>query len=175
MTLTYHTLRPRDYRELEAQPSQAGLALGMGEPNDDELEAYCAQPVAWAVRRAGRLIACFGIVETFAGTQGWGWARLAAGIGHAHLELTRFIRGQAEACGLARLELLARAPDLESEIKVAEWGAQARLDPGQVVALALRRATPEIRWAVLLGFTPAHLLRRYGAHKETFMLFERLG
>ena len=31
-----------------------------------------------------------------------------------------------------------------------------------------------MRWACMLGFRPAHLLRRYGALAESVMLFERI-
>ena len=43
----------------------------------------------------------------------------------------------------------------------------------ELTALAMKYATPECRWAKLLGFTPAHVLRRFGAASETYMLFER--
>lgn len=178
--LTFHTLRPADYRAIVAQPSQAGLALGMPGPDDAELEHYCAQPVAWAVRQAhgergSRLLACFGIVELIPGKRGLAWAMLAAGIGAAHLALTRFIQGQVAAASLPRLELLAAAPDLEAALALLDRPGGRKLDSGQIVAMALRQATPEMRWAMLLGFTPAHLLRRFGANGESVMMFEKFG
>jgi len=166
--LSFHTLRPRDLAEIEADPGQASLGL-QAELDEAARAEICAQPVAWAVRDRGRLIACFGIVESFAGKQGWGWANLAPGIGTGHLGLTRFVAGQIAACGLNRLEVLARAADLESEL-----ARFPELDAGQIVALALRKATREVRWGVLLGLRPAHVLRRFGAAGETYMLFERI-
>ena len=60
-------------------------------------------------------------------------------------------------------------PDLESIL-----AARPHLDSGQIVALAMVEPTPEMRWACMLGFRPAHLLRRYGALAESVMLFERI-
>lgn len=169
--LHFSTLRPADLFELKLQPSQ-GLTLGMETEAGMTMElakAACAQRCAWAVRDGKRLIACFGIIETIPKRQGLGWCNLASGIGYGHLKLTRFIRGQAEACGLPRLELLALAPDLEHLL-----ASRPHLDSGQVVALALAASTPQIRWAMLLGFKPAHVLRCYGAASESYMLCERI-
>ena len=95
---------------------------------------------------------------------------LAKGIGAAHFELTRFVQGQVARCGLARLELRAiAAPQLEQLL--AETG---RDDPVTALQVALRHATPEIRWAVLLGLTPVHVLRQYGADGAAHLLFERI-
>lgn len=167
--LRFATLRPADLFELKLQPSQ-GLTLGMQvEMTAEAAEAACAQRCAWAVRDGKRLIACFGIFENLPGRQGVGWCNLGTGIGYGHVRLTRFIRGQAEACGLPRLELLAKAPDLEPLL-----ADRPHLDSGQIVALAMAASTPEMRWAVLLGFKPVHVLRCYGAASESYMLCERI-
>lgn len=171
--LKFSFLRPADLLAMEVQPSQS---MVLGEPHqwDEEQAAQlCNQPVAWCAREAGgerlgRIVACFGIVEVFAGVQGYGWAALAPEIGPAHFELTRFVQGQVAGCGLARLELRAVAsPRFEADL--AEAGGAAN-----PLAVAFRRATPEMRWAVLLGLTPAHVLRQYGAARETYVLFERI-
>lgn len=128
-----------------------------------------ASPVAWAARHKGELIACFGIVEHFRGRQGLGWTLLADRLGLAHLRLTRFIQQQIEHCGLRRLELLARGPDLESVL-----ASMPDLDQGQILALAVEAATPEMRWAVMLGLKPAYVMRQWGASSETYVVFERL-
>jgi len=167
--LSFHTLRAQDLRDLVLQPSQS-VALGIVPTYTDEMiEAAAAQRVAWSVRCSGRLICCFGIIEGIPGRQGLGWANLASGIGYAHLQLTRFIRGQIEACGLPRLEVLAKAPDIEPLI-----AKHPGLDSGQLVSLAMSMATPEMRWATLLGLTPAHVLRCYGGDSETVLLFESI-
>jgi hypothetical protein len=42
-----------------------------------------------------------------------------------------------------------------------------------MVAACMAEPSPECRWACLLGFAPAHVLRNFGAASETYMLFER--
>lgn len=169
--LKFSLLQERDLFAIERQESQLTL---LGEPHQfdaEEAALLCAQPVAWCAREGSRIVACFGIVEMFPGRQGWGWAVLAKGIGAAHFELTRFVQGQVGGCGLARLELRAiAAAQLEQEL-VARGADQ---DPQAALQVALQLATPEIRWAVLLGLMPVHLLRQYGAAGEAFVLFERL-
>lgn len=164
LDIRFSTLRPGDLKAIALQPSQR-LALGMmGEITDEIAELVAEQRVAWTVRAAdGRILCCFGIVETFAELQGWGWAMLAEGLGAAHLQLTRFIQGQVVACNLPRLELLARCATVA-----------AHLDAGSALRVALRHATPEVRWATLLGLEPVHVLRNYGAASESYVLFERL-
>jgi hypothetical protein len=138
----------------------------------EEAQAIASERIAWAARSGAKLLACFGIVEHFAGVHGLAWAILADRLGSAHLPLTRFVAAEIAACGLPRLELLARGPDLEALL--AKWPALPALDSGQMVELAAMRATPEMRWAKLIGMRPAHVLRFYGGAAETFVLFERL-
>ncbi len=169
--LRFATLRPDDLFAIERQPSQQTV-LGLPAVMTEELaEQSCAQAVAWCARQHGRIVACFGILEQFAGRQGLGWAVLAEGIGMGHFALTRFIQSQIAGCGLARLELLARGPDLEAAIAAGRIDPE---DPQDLLVSAWRAATPEMRWAVLLGLRPAHVLRQYGAAGETFVLFERI-
>lgn len=165
--LRFSTLRAHDLLEIERQPSQQ-LTLGRpGETTAEEAAILEAQPVAWTARDSrGRIRACFGIAEAFPGLQGQAWAVLAPGLGYAHLELTRFIQGQVAGAGLVRIELLARGPDMG-------W-TPAHMTSGEVMQLAVTEMTKEMRWAVLLGFEPAHVLRWYGAAAETYVLFERL-
>lgn len=166
--LEFAPLVPRDLAEIRRQPRQRTF-LGMdGAVSDEDAEVLASEAVAWSCRADGRLIACFGIAEQFPGRQGLGWTLLADGLGAAHLQLTRFVQAQIAGCGLPRLEVLARAPDLESLL------ADRDLDSGQIVQLAMADPTPEMRWAVMLGLTPAHLLRCYGAASESYMLFERI-
>lgn len=172
--LRFSTLRPADLMAIERQASQRRLFGLPAEMDADLAEQSAAQPIAWCAREGSRILACFGILETFPGRQGTAWALLAEGIGNAHLQLTRFIQGQIAGCGLARLELVARAADIEDEIAQAEAADFGGFNQAGLIRRAMRRATPEMRWAVLLGMQPAYLLRQYGAEGETYMLFERI-
>lgn len=168
--LSFSRLTAADLLAIERQPSQRVL-LGMtAEVSPDEARSIAEQPVAWAARQAGRLIAAFGIVETFAGKQGYGWAILAPGIGRAHHALTRRIQATIARCGLERLEVLTPAPDIEPWILAG--GSE---DPADCLRAAWTAPTREMRWAVLLGLRPVHVLRRYGPTSETMMLFEKIG
>lgn len=167
--VTFHTLRGADLAEIQLQKSQQTV-LGMPGGVAEELyPLHTAGPVAWAVRSEGRLICCFGIVEQFEGRHGFGWALLAEGLGSAHLALTRFVRSQVTNSGLARVEALVRGPDLEAII-----AERPQLDPGQILAIALSVATPEMRWAMQVGLTPVHVMRCYGANGESVVLCERI-
>lgn len=169
--LVFYPLAPDDLFEIERQESQV---LWLGAPGEVDAEAaqlISEQDCSWTAWADGRILACFGISETFPGSNGVAWSLLSRSIGKYHLPLTRFMRGELERSGLPRIELLAKALEVEPIIEKnphvtdpATWRLAAMADP-----------TPECRWAVLLGFTPAHLLRRFGAACESYMLFERFG
>ncbi len=172
--LEFKRLDPNALLAMKAQRSQQ-TSLGM--PGDVDLAMannLADQPEAWmAGRRNGDTIACFGISETFPGVQGVAWALLADGIGSDHLELTRFVRKVVDECGLQRLELLAKAAEIEETRGFfKECGAPTEGDA--LVQAVMTDPTPECRWAVALGFEPAHVLRKFGAASETYMLFERI-
>ena len=173
--LTFARLTPADLTAIVLQPSQAAQARALPFMGDspEEAAAICAQPVAWCAREGQRIVACFGIYETFPGQHGVAWALLAEGPGKAHLELTRFVQGEIARCQLARLELLALAPDIEEPIAVAER-AFGGFNALSKVRRAFHHATPEMRWAVLLGMEPVHLLRQFGPEGASIMLFERI-
>lgn len=162
-------LHADDLFEIKVQPSQH---VQMGVPlrtSRDDAMAMAMQPCAWSVRYEGRLIACFGIVEMFEGAQGHGWCHLAEVLGAAHLPLTRFMRRTLEASHLARVDLIAAASDAEPIL--ASFG---QMDPGMLLAAVMATPTRECTWARLLGFTPAAVLRKWGAASETHVLFERV-
>lgn len=170
--LRFSTLQASDLFAIEPQTSQATVLGFTSDLEQEEAEAIAAQRIAWTAREeSGRIVACFGINEPFpGGHQGFAWSILAPGIGAAHLQLTRFCKAQITGSGLARVDLMARAADVEHVL-----ASRPQLDSGMAVAVAMCRPTPECRWATLLGFTPAHVLRRYGPDCETFMLFEWFG
>lgn len=167
-SIEFIPLDPADLFEIKRQESQLTV-LGQDSAVDSETaEILASQPVAWTAWVAGRPLACFGISELFESVHGLAWALLSNEIGVHHLQLTRFMQRQIRECGLQRLELLAKASDVEFFAEKYHW-----MDPGVLVSVAMADPTPECRWAVLLGMKPAHVLRRFGAASESYMLFER--
>ena len=167
--LEFRRLAANDLMDMERQPAQE-LWLGMsGECDQEQAELLASERVAWTAWRGDTVVACFGINETFPEVQGVAWALLSGAIGRDHVQLTRFIRDEIAGCDLLRLELLARAQDIEPLI--ADFPA---FDSAMLVAAAMSEPTPECRWAALLGMDAAHLLRKFGAASETYMLFERI-
>lgn len=152
-------LRAEDFFELERQPSQ-WLQLGSdATPTLEEAETLADHDEAWTAFEIspagiGRIVALLGIVESHPGQQGMAWAILAARLGTHHLAVSRFARSRILGSKLARIEALAKAAD--------------------AVTLDLAAVTPEARWARLCGLTPVHVLRRYGAADETYLLCERI-
>ena len=169
----FFRLQPRHVDAIRLQRSQA-RPLGIDYvPGAAEIERMCDGPTAWAAIEVddhrSRVVACFGVAEQFAGMHATGWAMLADNIGPSHLAVTRFARRCMDECTVPRVELLARCHDVEGLLE-----RHPGLDPGQIVALATAEPTPEIRWALMLGFKPAHVLRCYGADGGSVMLMERL-
>lgn len=159
--LHFRKMKPANLFSIDVQDSQATF-LGLDAAPDEETALNLAsQPVAWtAWRRDGTVLACFGFNEAFPGKHGTAWALLGKAIGRDHLALTRFVREVVEGCTLDRLDVLARS---------ADYGPGIR---GMSAALA--DPTPEVRWCLTLGFEPAHVLRKFGAAGETYMLLERI-
>lgn len=160
-----------DLLSIEWQDSQRLILGARALVEREEAEALADEPEAWSAWHDGRLVACIGITESFAGLQGVAWAVLAPGLYGPHLALTRFARSRLDACGLCRLETFARAIDIEPAI-AAEPGLSG--DGLNAIAASREFRTPEISWAMLLGFRPAHVLRKFGAASETMMLLERI-
>lgn len=170
--LDFETLVADDLLAIDAQPSQR-MVLGVDARLDRaQAEHYAAQTVAWSARREGRLLACFGINELFPGAHGVAWAVLAEGITEDHLALTRFMQSAIADHALPRLELFAKCVDVELAVE-----RLPDVTGDELVALVTKpqHATPEVRWAVLLGMRPAHVLRRIGGASETYLLLERFG
>lgn len=167
--LDFHRLEADDLLEIKAQDSQL-LVLGAAAEVDPESAALLAdQPESWTAWYGGRIVACFGVSETFPGKHGVGWALLSASMGVHHLAITRFIRSRIAQMDLPRIEVLARAADVEFLFQFShEW------EPFALVAASMTEPTAECRWAKALGFEPVHVLRWFGAASETYMLFERI-
>ena len=143
-------LDPMDLIAIERQASQALLFGVPAEPDLDEAEALADNAAAWTLRevradRSGRIVACLGIHESFPGKMGIAWALLAPNIGREHHALTRFAQGVI-ADGAARLQRI-----------------EALCAPGAAT-----------RWATLVGLSPVHEVRKYGAASETYWLCERI-
>lgn len=163
----FERLQASDLMRIERQPSQ-DLVLGVRADIDPgEADDLASWPVAWtALDRDDRVLACFGIAEAYAGVHGLAWSLLARGIGGAHLAITRKARSALAECGLQRVEVIAKAaatPMHLGGLDAVRW------------AMTAGRSTPECRWAMALGFRPAHLLQRYGALSEPHMLMEWFG
>lgn len=128
-----------DGRELEA--------LG---PAWTAFEAAPSSPTAGGGADRGRVLACYGFGFQWrpAGSSGGhalAWAMLAAGLGPAHVAITRFARATLMASPITRIEAIVRA------------GVEA-----------------ERRWAELVGFTRVALLRAWGPLAEDHLLYERV-
>jgi hypothetical protein len=159
-----------DLFALEPQASQRmTLGLDTALMSADEAEQLCAEDEAWAIRADGRLIAAVGIQQTFPGSMGVCWAILGDGVGKAHLAMTRFAASRIRQSKLARLEAIVRGPDAESILDHFPC-----LDAAQLLTAVMTMATPECVWARLCGLKPAHVLRKFGAARETHILFERI-
>lgn len=167
--MLFRSLVLHDLFKIESQPSQRVQVGLSAEMTYDVAVLLSTQPVAWTAWRGSVPVACFGIVEQFPRRHGLGWSILAEGIGRDMLKLTRFIAHEIATCGLARVELLAKAQDIEPMLARMD-----PLDPGQIVAVAMLKPTKAMRWAMLLGMQPGHLLRCYGAMSESYMMFERI-
>lgn len=160
--LMFARMQPHDLFAIDVQDSQTTFLGLPAEPDEETAYNLASQPVAWTARRAdGSVLACFGFNEAYPGKHGTAWALLGKNIGRDHLSLTRFVRKVVADCTLDRLDVLAKA-----------------IDPGPGFARdrivhAAALLTPECRWCVMLGFTPAHLLRKFGGAGETYLLLEK--
>lgn len=169
MTLQFRRLQARDLIEIEVQPSQRrqfGLPMQF---DSEDAEALAAQPDAWTAMIGDRIACCIVIGENFPGKSGVATALFAPGIGHHHRALTRFARELVANSPLPRIEAVAIANDAERILE-----RFPHLDPYELLTSVMVDATPQCRWAMLTGFTPIAVLRKFGAASETHVLFERI-
>lgn len=134
---------------IERQPSQREL-LGLDASlTEEQAEMHAAQRLSRAALADGRVLCCFGIIESFPGRHGLAWAIFAPGLGAHHVGITRAARALVETSGLARIEAIAACedPDVRS---------------------------PEMRWCELVGLERAHVLRKFGGNSATCILYERI-
>jgi hypothetical protein len=176
MTLTVTCALPSDILSIERHPDQA-VQLGLSGPiGDDDARAMCGAGEsgdwgeAWSCWWGDSLVACLGLRVTMGGRHVIAWAIMAEGIGAAHLAVTRFARSRVTSGNYVRVEAVALAADVEATvIRMPDVDAQ------QLIDIVMLKPTREIRFAMLAGLKPAHVLRRYGAAGETHMLMERIG
>lgn len=165
-------LEPWHVMAIERQPSQrTQLGIPIEHLDQAEAEAMANEAVTAAFLRDGKPIGVMGVAETFPGKSGVAWAIFAPGLGRDHLAITREARRRLDQAQLGRIE--AVAPCVEIERFMGEMPDASPVEQLRV-ALHPRFRTPEIRWAMALGFKPAHVLRKFGAAAETHMLLERI-
>lgn len=176
MSLSVSLCTPDDILSIERHPDQR-MQMGLAAPaSREDAEMLCGVGAsgfwgeAWACSWHGELVACLGMRATFGGSHVITWAILANGIGPAHLAVTRFARARVLDCGYDRIEAVARSVD--ADVLIASF---PDLDAQQMIEVAMLRPSREVRFAMLSGLKPAHVLRRYGAAAETHMLLERIG
>lgn len=165
-------LEPWHVAAIERQPSQRmQLGIPIEAIDPAEVEELASQQTTAAFLRDGVPIGVMGVAETFPGTQGVAWAIFAPGLGADHLAMTREARRRLDRSPLVRIEAVVPCASIERfmrEIPDATPAEQLR------VVTEPRFRTPEIRWAMALGFQPAHVLRKFGAAAETHLLLERI-
>lgn len=145
MSVSIVPMRAEDAIAIQRQASQR-VQLGLERQITlEEAQDLVDGGEAWTAYDGERIAACMGLRETFPGRQGVAWAILAEGVGRAHLAVTRFARQRVAASPLVRIEAIVRA-----------------------------EVPAECVWAKLVGLTPAHVLRKFGAASETHVLFERI-
>lgn len=147
MTVSIGAMIAWDAMEIQRQASQR-VQLGLERAMSfEEADALVSGPgEAWSARdTVGRLIACFGLRETFPGRQAVAWAILAEDVGTAHIAITRFARRRIAASPLRRIEAIVRVD-----------------------------VPAEVAWAKLVGLPPAFVLRSFGAASEDHVLCERI-
>lgn len=136
-------------------------------------EHYASQPNCWTCLRDGAPLAILGTNQTFPPVQGTAYALFGKGVGRSLHAITRFARDVVIGrSGLVRTEAIVRCnlPQLPN-IDAAE--IPPRLAP-VLLGCALSMPSPEVRWAMAIGFVPVAVLRKFGAASETHMLLERI-
>ena len=157
------------YVVLDRQASQDVVFGQCVDVTLENAQSYIDQGEAWACFDDERLVACVGINETFPGAVGVAWGVLARDVGAVHLAVTRYARMRIAISPLARIEAVARCHDAEALLD--QYGA---LDAQQLIDVLMTLPTPECVWARLCGLKPAHVMRKFGFARQTYMLFERI-
>ena len=153
MSPTFRPFAAGDAVQISLQPSQH-VTLGIARPTlsiEDGRELEARSPTAWtAIAENGRILACAGLqllwpASDRTGGHAMAWALLSTELGAAHVAITRFFRRVVIEDPATRVEAITRA------------GVAA-----------------ECRWAELVGFTRAALLRAWGPEAEDHVLYERV-
>lgn len=152
MTVLFRPFLAGDIVQLALQPSQH-VTLGISQPVhdiEDGRELEQSSPTAWTAQADGRLLACAGLRLLWPAGEGTAghavaWALLAADLGAAHVAITRFFRDVVANDPCTRIEAIVRAD-----------------------------VAAECRWARMVGFELAAVLRAWGPEAKTHWLFERV-
>lgn len=145
--VTFRAMCAGDVVALALQPSQH-VCLGVTRPVhslEDGAELVEGGPAWTAVASDGRILCCAGFKILWPDRHAVAWALLAAGLGSAHVAITRFARDRIAQSPLPRIEAIVRAG---------------------VVA--------EPKWARLVGLRRRALLRKWGPEGRAHILFERI-
>lgn len=164
--LAFVPLAAEHFLAIEPQDSQrTQYGIAWEEMDWSTAKAMAAQDNCWTALRGETPLAIFGINETFPERQGVAFAIFGQDIGRAHHRLTRFAREEVIGkSALPRLEAIVRCADVDHET-----GSQFVM-----MTAALQDPTPQVRWAIDVGFSPTAVLRKFGAAGETHMLLERI-
>lgn len=152
MSVSVRPFLAGDVVQLALQPSQH-MTLGIHRPIhsiEDGRDIEATGPAWTVIGEDGRILACYGFGYQFwpserSGGHAIAWAMLAAGLGAAHVAITRFARETIAQSPIDRIEAIVRA-----EVE-AEW-----------------------RWAELVGFERVAVLRAWGPEGETHLLYEHI-
>lgn len=146
MTVDFRDMLAGDLVQLELQSSQVHAldAYLPGMSVMDKGRDLAENGTAWTAIADGRIIACGGFRDIYAG-QGLAWVAMADGVGAAHLAVTRHARRCVESGTYHRIEATVEA------------------DNDRAIA-----------WATIIGLEPVHTLRKWGPNVGSYILFERV-
>lgn len=150
--VTFRPMLAGDVVQLVLQPSQhicLGVTRAVHSIEDGE-ELVAGGPAWTATGGDGRVLCCAGFTELWPATERTGghavaWALLAAGLGAAHVAITRFARERIAESPYSRIEAIVRAD-----------------------------VSAEPAWARQVGLRRRALLRKWGPEGKMHLLFERV-
>ncbi|RIV87503.1 hypothetical protein [Aurantiacibacter zhengii] len=171
--IRFDKLQPEHLFALDPQDSQVlQYGIPVSELAWSEAQGVADNELTFAAMQGDKVLACMGIVETFAGCQGTAFGLFAPALGRAWLPITDFARDHIiMESPLKRLEAIVRCQD------IPDWVTDEpcpKIRSAIMVEWAAREASPQVRWAMKVGLEPSAVLRSYGAAHEDHMLLERI-